>query len=78
MIAPIVPADVQVVVIGDRAFGHPQFTDRIEAYGWEWLVRIQGQTCSRDGQGRRWSARQVLPQPGGRCATSCDCLQFVI
>lgn len=66
MVAEIVPADIQVVVIGDRAFGNPQFTDRVEAHGWQWLVRIQGQTCFRDRQGRRWQARQVLPQPSRR------------
>jgi len=66
MVASIVPADVQVVVMGDQAFGNPQFTDRIEACGWKWLVRIQGQTCFRDRQGRRWQANQLLPQPGGR------------
>jgi len=66
MVASIVPANVEVVVIGDRAFGNPQFTDRVEAYGWKWLVRLQSQTCFRDRQGRRWQASQVLTQPGGR------------
>jgi hypothetical protein len=66
MVASIVPTDVKVVVIGDRAFGNPQFTDRVEAYGWDWLVRIQSQTCFRDRQGRLLRANQVLSQPGGR------------
>lgn len=65
-VAQIVPAGLQVVIIADRAFGNPAFTDRVAARGWDWLVRIQGQTCFRDCQGRRWQASQTLPQPGGR------------
>lgn len=66
MVASIVPADVQVVIVGDRAFGNPQFTDRVETHDWKWLVRVQGQTCFRDRQGRHWQANQVLSRPGGR------------
>lgn len=66
MVAQIVPSDLPVVVIGDRAFGNPAFTDRVAAHGWEWLVRIQGQTCFRDRQGWRGQASQVVSQPGRR------------
>lgn len=65
-VAQIVPSDLQVVAIGDRAFGNPTFTDRVAAHGWDWLVRVQGQTCFRDCQGRHWQASQILPQPGRR------------
>lgn len=65
-VAQLVPANLQVVLIGDRAFGNPAFIDRVTAHGWAWLVRIQGQTCFRDAQGRRWQANQLLRQPGGR------------
>ncbi len=27
-------------------FGHPTSTDRIVAYGWDWLMRIQGKASS--------------------------------
>ncbi len=66
MVAQIAPPDLPVVVIGDRAFGNPAFTDRVAAHGWDWLVRLQGQTCFRDRQGRRWQASQVISQPGRR------------
>lgn len=64
MLEEIVPSDLQVVVIADRAFGNPTFTDRIEKRGWDWLVRIQGQTCFRDRQGRCRPASQILRQCG--------------
>ena len=40
----ILPKHVEVVFLGDRAFGTPAFTDLVEAQGWHFLVRIQGQT----------------------------------
>lgn len=64
MLAEIVPQGLRVMVIGDRAFGNPAFTDRVAARGWDWLVRIQRQTCFRDCQGRRWPVSQILPQRG--------------
>jgi len=64
MLEEIIPPDLKVVVIADRAFGNPTFTDRVEKRGWDWLVRIQRQTCFRDRQGRRWHASQILPRRG--------------
>jgi len=66
MLEEIIPPDLKVVVIADRAFGNPTFTDRVERRGWDWLVRIQRQTCFRDRQGRRWHASQILPRRGHR------------
>jgi len=63
-LAQIVPEGLRVVVIADRAFGNPAFTDRITARGWDWLVRIQRQTCFRDRQGRCLQASQILPRRG--------------
>jgi hypothetical protein len=38
----LLPASAAVVVVADRAFGCPVFTDPVAARGWEWLVRVQG------------------------------------
>ncbi|GAA5528330.1 hypothetical protein [Herpetosiphon gulosus] len=38
------PPTTPVVVVADRAFGCPAFTDQVAAYGWGWVVRVQGHT----------------------------------
>jgi len=48
----VLQADARVVVVADRAFGCPVLTDQAPAHGWDWLVRVQGQTRWRDRQGR--------------------------
>lgn len=62
----LLPSDLQVLLIADRAFGNPAFTDLVQAFGWHWLVRLQGQTCFRDCQGRRSTVRRMLARPGCR------------
>ena len=64
MLDKIIPSGRAVIAIADRAFGSPTFTDRMERRGWDWLVRIQRQTCFRDRQGRCWQASQILPRRG--------------
>lgn len=65
-VAPLLPAGPQIVVIADRAFGNPAFTDRVAARGWDWLVRVQQQTCFRAAQGRCMQLSQVLTGQGQR------------
>lgn len=55
-----------VVVIADRAFGHPAFTDLVTQRGWDWLVRVQRQTCFRDRQGCIVPMHQPVARPGQR------------
>jgi hypothetical protein len=43
-VARLLPVGVHVTWLADRAFGTPAFTDQVAAYGWHWLVRVQGQT----------------------------------
>jgi hypothetical protein len=66
MLASIVPPEVKVLILADRAFGHPRFTDQVAAHGWDWLVRVQQQTWLNDVQGRCCSLRERLPEQGGR------------
>jgi hypothetical protein len=66
LVAALLPDGVPAVVVGDRAFGCPAFTDLVAARGWDWLVRIQGQTCFQDADGVEQGSRDRLGQPGGR------------
>jgi hypothetical protein len=66
LVAQLVPARVKVVILGDRAFGTPAFTDLVTAYGWDYIVRVQGQTHYRDARGREGTIRQLVAHPGER------------
>src|SRR5512146_2565437 len=50
--AGLLPPGVPVIVVADRAFGTPVFTDLVSAHGWDWVVRVQSHTLYRDRQGR--------------------------
>jgi hypothetical protein len=63
-VATVLP-DGPVVVVGDRAFGCPAFIDQVAAHGWDWLVRVQGQTRYQASDGTTVALRDVLPTDGG-------------
>ncbi len=71
-VAALLPMDVEVVVVADRAFGIPPFIDRLHAYGWHWVVRLTTTGSHRfcDRQGRELALREVVrqhvAQPGQR------------
>lgn len=70
-LATVLPADLPVVIVADRAFAVPNFTDRIAAYGWHWVVRlsINGQHRWRPyggEQGLSPRIRHQVRQPGQR------------
>jgi hypothetical protein len=67
-VASLLPAGLPVVVIADRAFGTPAFTDLVAHKRWDWLVRVQGQTKLRHDDGREQSLKSLLSEPG-RCWT---------
>jgi hypothetical protein len=68
----VVPADLAVVVTGDRAFDVAPFVDRVAVRGWHWLVRAKarGDLRFRDQRGCERALREVvaqyLPRPGCR------------
>lgn len=77
-VATVLPEGARVVVVADRAFGCPVFTDPVAARGWDWLVRVQGQTRFRNRQeqvvplrtqvsraGQRWKGRGWLFKDAG-------------
>jgi DDE family transposase len=77
-VATLLPKGARVLLVADRAFGCPAFTDPVAARGWEWLVRVQGQTRWRDrlgqvqplrtqvsARGQRWKGRGWLFKDAG-------------
>lgn len=58
LVATILPQRVLVTVVADRAFGTPAFTDLVEAQGWNWLVRVQGQTVYQAQAGAQGGVRE--------------------
>lgn len=71
-VAELLPKDLEVIVLADRAYDNPSFIDRIAAYGWHWIVRCRagGSVRFRDYAGREWGLGQFLEQklkgPGRR------------
>ena len=65
-VAAILPDGVAVTVLADRAFGCPAFTDLVVAHGWDYLVRVQGQTRLRQADGTTVALRHVLEAAGQR------------
>lgn len=64
--AELLPTQQPVTVLADRAFGCPGFTDLAVERGWDYLVRVQGQTRLRLADGRECALRTLLSQPGTR------------
>jgi hypothetical protein len=62
LVAGVLPRGVRVILLADRAFGSPAFTDLVTAHGWDYVVRVQGQTRCRDGQGGERTLRQLVPR----------------
>jgi hypothetical protein len=65
-VASLLPVGVEVTWLADRAFGTPAFTDQVAAYGWHWLVRVQGQTHFLDRAGHEGCVRDLVSGPGRR------------
>lgn len=65
-VAQVLPSAAPVVVVADAAFGCPAFTDLVTVHGWDWAVRVQGQTRWKDQQGREALIRDQVTQRGER------------
>ncbi len=74
-VAALLPTGLKVVVVADRAYGIPSFIDRLQAYGWHWVLRLTTTGSHRfyDRHGRELALRLVLRQhigqPGQRWKT---------
>ncbi len=59
-VATLLPPGVPVIWLADRAFGTPAFCDLVTAHGWDYVVRVQGQTRCRERLGREHTVRQLV------------------
>lgn len=66
LVATLLPPQVSVTLVADRAFGTPSFTDLVQAQGWHYVVRVQSHTHYRDRQGQRASVRSLVSRKGQR------------
>ena len=57
----LLPANVVITLLADRAFGCPAFIDLVIRRGWHFVVRVQGQTLCQDGLGRERSIESLVP-----------------
>ncbi len=64
--ATLLPPNVPVVCLADRAVGTPQFTDLLAPYGWHFVVRVQGQTHAQARNGAESSVRELVAHRGTR------------
>jgi hypothetical protein len=46
-VAQILPADLAVTVLADRAYDIPPFIDRCHARGWHWIIRVKAESDLR-------------------------------
>jgi hypothetical protein len=69
-VAALLPADLEVLVLADRAFDIPPFIDRITARGWHWMVRCKAKGTMRylDQQGHEWALADLVRQQLARHA----------
>lgn len=51
-VAELIPPNMPVTLVADRAFGTPAFTDLVQAHGWHWVVRVQDQTVYQNRIGQ--------------------------
>lgn len=65
-VAAILPDSVAVTVVADRACGCPAFTDLVVDHGWNYVVRVQGQTRLRQADGTTVALRCLLAAAGQR------------
>jgi hypothetical protein len=60
-VVPLLPAQVGITLLADRAFGCPAFIDLVTKRGWHYIVRVQGQTMCQDRLGRQRSVQSLVP-----------------
>ncbi len=65
-VAPLLPQGVPIIILADRAFGTPAFTDLVAQHGWHWVVRVQDQTVYQDRRGRTGSVSSLVRFHGDR------------
>jgi Transposase DDE domain len=64
--AACLPERAEVTLLADRGLAWPQVVDACVELGWHYVLRLQGQTRVRTGDGRECSAADLAPRPGAR------------
>jgi hypothetical protein len=72
VVATLLPKQVSVILLADRAFGTPAFTDLVVKQGWSYVVRVQDQTRARECTGRIVSVRSLVHKCGQRVKRQCE------
>lgn len=65
-VATLLPTGKKVVWVADRAFGTPAFTDLLNPYQWDYVVRVQHQTRCQLPTGHTVRIADVVRRPGQR------------
>jgi hypothetical protein len=62
----MLPAELRphVLLVADRLYGVPKMLDILMALGWNWLLRVQGQTRVLFEDGSDKPLRTLVPMPG--------------
>jgi hypothetical protein len=65
-IQDVLPPELRdhVLLIADRAYGVPRMLDILDALGWNWLLRVQGQAQVRLHDGTCCPLRTLVSKPG--------------
>lgn len=53
-----------ILLLADRAYGRSDFVDLLNAFGWGWILRIQGQTRIKLSDETTVTARSLVTKPG--------------
>jgi len=53
-----------ILLLADRAYGRPDFIDLVDALGWRYVIRLQGQTLIKCSDGATAAARTFAPRKG--------------
>ena len=68
MVAQLIPKNVSVICIADRAFGSPSFIDLVTKRNWHYIVRILKTTRCKDIKGVICPVSQLILQQGDQDA----------
>jgi hypothetical protein len=66
LVSELLPKDIPVICMADRAFGAPAFTDLLAKRGWHYVVRVQGQTVCQDCTGKTRRIEHLVQTTGQR------------
>jgi hypothetical protein len=61
---PDPPEGARVTLFADRGLGWPLLIDLCRRLGWDFVLRVQGQTRVRTAEGQECSIAQFAPRPG--------------